>query len=306
MEQPLSQNPISEWPKTEFGTVDWEVVFEDPNGGLIPTVQATFSPLDLKQTTTHIVQQLFPRGADRGENSRFLAELDLLIPDDIALGNLPILQEAVIGILRGVKDKRIERAQAYERAQRGAPADNEADTPTVDDSRINDLRAADRRTVDRRELVQQEAEVNSFTGRLRTKKFYIPLAGGAFAASLALFVFLGADADYGTKPVAAMPAPSLALFVSQMQKAANDRTTAAHAYGGILHVSQATGSTTVTASEVPNAICTSGSRELVRLGVVLINGQYSKKMEMDVIERLCALSGDKARLTWRPRAVVSQ
>lgn len=299
MEQPLSDNPSNEWPKTEFGTVNWEVVFENPNSGLIPAVQAAFSPLDLKQTTTHIVQQLFPRGADRGENSRFLAELDLLIPNDVALDALPVLQAAVIEILRGVKDTRVERARAYERAlMEPQKTGQTTDDPALSDNRVNAPQVADRRTADRRDIVRQDAEVISFPGMLRTRKFLIPMAGGALAAAIALFVFLGAD----TK-TAAMPGPSLTLFVNQMQKAAVDKVTAAHAYGGILHVSQATGTTTVTASEVPNAICTAGSRELVRSGVVLINGKYSKKMEVDVIERLCALSGEKARLTWSPSGI---
>lgn len=284
--------PRDEWPQTEFGTVNWEIVFGNPNNGLIPAVEQTFSPIDLKNTMFDIIDQLYPRTSDRQEIPNLKSDLDGLIPDDCPQEKLPVLKEAVIALLCDIMNDRLERAQSYQNLN---PEPIEPAGPAAED-KVPPI-------TDRRAVVPEHFAPHTRLANLLSKKGWITklaaaLGGSALAASIALFFFFGAEPAH--EAVAATPAPSLNIFVEQVQRAAIDKITAAHVYGGILHVSEATGRITVTASRVPNAICTSGSRALIPSGTILINGKYSKKMETDIVARMCGLSGEMAEVTWRP------
>ena len=301
--QPNQENaPLAalewEWPKTRFGTVNWEVVFENPNFGLVPLARGTTTPAELKETMLLIIAHLFPRDADDKEIARFGAELDLLIPEDARDDALPALHDAITLILREIRNFRMERARAYELAQMAEAelelTESQTEAPTEPDVRENE-KGERRSGGDRRNVVPTNTtSIMSLEG-LRARKKPLSIVGGLLAAGLGLFLVLS------TNPVATVNAvvhaPSLEEFLAEMEQASNDKTTKTHVFGGILHVSEASGRMTVTASAVPRTICMSATRALLRGGTILINGRYSQKLEMEQLTKMCSSAGATAQLT---------
>ena len=291
-----------DWPKTEYGTVNWDIVFENPISGIIPFVQRAATPLELKESTIEVVDLLFPRDRDRDEIKRFADELETLIPDSTPLETLPVLQEEVIGILRQVRDSRAAGARAYE-LKKIQEAEDLRSTGEVappageDDAPAREIAAP--AEIDRREDPPEGAPAVSFLSIPLIYKKSLWAGFGAVAAAIGLLVLLFGDPVSGVASF--KPKPSLKFFVAQVRQAAVDKVTKPHVYGGILLVSEASGTLTVTASEVPHTTCTSAVRVLVRTGTIIINGHYSKKLPLDEIERLCGRSDSTAAITWRPR-----
>jgi|GEM_PF-801509 len=112
------------WPKTPDGTTDWEVVFEDPQTGFIQLIAQSPSAETLRLTTTVVIDTLFTRRGDEHEVARLKNQLESILnsPDDIATQ-----QAGVSGLLRQIKDARIEKARVYiERKRAGAAIDRRA------------------------------------------------------------------------------------------------------------------------------------------------------------------------------------
>lgn len=112
------------WPQTPDGTTDWEVVFEDPETGFIQLVAQSPSADILRQTTTVVIDKLFTRRGDEVEVERLKNQLESILsqPDDITAK-----QTGVSGLLRQIKDTRIEKARIYiERKRAGAAIDRRA------------------------------------------------------------------------------------------------------------------------------------------------------------------------------------
>jgi hypothetical protein len=109
------------WPQTPDGTTDWEVVFEDPQSGFIQLVAQSPSADTLRLTATVVIDKLFTRRGDEVEVTRLKNELELIlgIPSDIS-----VMQAGVSGLLRQIKETRIEKARVYiERKRSGAAID---------------------------------------------------------------------------------------------------------------------------------------------------------------------------------------
>lgn len=313
-------NPRDAWPKTAFGTVNWEVVFENPNDGFISIVKDAPTPLDLRNSTIEIVNQLFPRTVDGGEIDRFIGELESLIPPDTAEDSLPVLQDAVTVILRQVKDFRVARARAYELSELELSGEAPVEIAGSDEDISGDSEI-DRREVvasDRDPAMEPELADGVLLG-MSGKRLSI-VAGGSAAVmavvgALALFLVTGsppqklAETSSEKSPekshATAATRPSLDEFLAELAQASLDKTTKTHVFGGILHVSTAGGRVTVTASEVPHSICTSAARMLLRSGTVLINGKYSLQMRTEQIEQLCRRPSGTAQMAWRPKTVTT-
>ncbi|MCH7832342.1 MAG: hypothetical protein IIC55_05665 [Proteobacteria bacterium] len=101
------------WPKTEAGTIDWEVVFENPETGLIPLISGAKSAGALRDSALAVIKLLYTHKDDPPEIERFTVELQSLIPDDTPEHFLPRLVEGVTAILRQIKDERIRKAEEY-------------------------------------------------------------------------------------------------------------------------------------------------------------------------------------------------
>jgi len=112
------------WPQTPDGTTDWEVVFEDPETGFIQLVAQSPSADVLRQTTTVVIDKLFTRRGDEVEVASLKKQLETILaaPSDIA-----VKQAGVSGLMRQVKETRIEKARVFiERKRAGAAIDRRA------------------------------------------------------------------------------------------------------------------------------------------------------------------------------------
>ncbi len=49
------------WPKTKAGTIDWEVVFENSETGLIPLISGAGSASALRDSALAVVKLLYTR-----------------------------------------------------------------------------------------------------------------------------------------------------------------------------------------------------------------------------------------------------
>ncbi len=101
------------WPKTEAGTIDWEVVFENPETGLIPLISGAKSAGALRDSALAVIKLLYTQKDDPPEIKRFTVELQSLIPDDTPEHFLPRLVEGVTAILRQIKDERIRKTEEF-------------------------------------------------------------------------------------------------------------------------------------------------------------------------------------------------
>lgn len=117
----MSENPKAAWPKTPDGTIDWEVVFEDPETGLVPLMMRARTPETLRATAEVIIQKLFTRRNDEDARTNLMFLLDEIIG---AGGTLEEQTAEVAVLLRSVKTERIEKARIYvERKRAGASID---------------------------------------------------------------------------------------------------------------------------------------------------------------------------------------
>ena len=67
------------WPRQDNGTVDWALVFEDTDTGLIPYLKSAKSLVAVGQCAHVIVQSLFIREGDTAYRMSFNAAIDEVI-----------------------------------------------------------------------------------------------------------------------------------------------------------------------------------------------------------------------------------
>ncbi len=97
------------------GTIDWEVMFENAETGLIPLISGAGSARALRDSALAVVKLLYTRKDDSPELERLTAELQGLIPNDTPENALPRIVEGVTAILRQIKDDRIHKAEELAR-----------------------------------------------------------------------------------------------------------------------------------------------------------------------------------------------
>jgi hypothetical protein len=101
------------WPKTPDGTIDWEVVFEHPESGVIPLMMAANGSESLHKCAVVVIRQLFTRKNDEEQVIKFLAELERIIGAGGGETGYVETQSSVVSLLRRIKSGRIKRAAAY-------------------------------------------------------------------------------------------------------------------------------------------------------------------------------------------------
>lgn len=136
------------WPKTAAGTVDWEYVFEDPGTGLLGLVGQAASPAALRECAILIIAKLYARKDDPAEVERFTKEISALIPDDMAADNLAEINTVVIGLLRQIKDSRIQKAAEHEAMRAAAETEEGAGRRAGDNAKSGRSTGKDRRKPD--------------------------------------------------------------------------------------------------------------------------------------------------------------
>jgi len=178
------------WPKTPDGTIDWETVFETPNTGLIAMLADVGNHELLFKVTGTIIRQLFTRKGDELEVERFLRELTKIVGNAEKNGDdVGETRDAVIDLLRRIKNGRVKKAAAYVAEQKRKEALGE-----------KQRRRAQRREADRATAVRNRMMM---------------MAGGGLAAVVAIigvvFVLSGGDGLHGEdngEPVVAETAPA--------------------------------------------------------------------------------------------------
>ncbi len=253
------------WPKTEFGTTDWEAVFEDPGTGLIASIRKSQSPAVLRKNTILIMEKLHTRRNDPAEVERFTAELTQLIPDDTKQEDLEPIIEAVAGIIRGIKQERIQKSLEYLRQQR----------------------------VKRRQ--GQDANGKNRRGKKKSgrRALLVWLGLGAISAAIIASVVVASLKEKETEPYM--------VLIEQMKSLARGEEIETHILGGKLRLGKRLGKPVVIAEAVPNHECLNIAWVLINHGSIAINGVMSRRMSPTIIEGLCTKKGKKATVTWYPK-----
>jgi len=99
------------WPKLPNGTVDWELVFEDPDTGLIRLIEAARQSKTLIDCTAMIIQTLFTRDSDEDVRSQYTKKLAIVATSSV--DNVSGMATHTSAILRSIKNDRIKRAAEW-------------------------------------------------------------------------------------------------------------------------------------------------------------------------------------------------
>jgi len=111
------------WPRTPDGTIDWEIVFEAPDTGLISLVSAANNHDTLIKVTEKIIRQLFTRKGDEKEVEAFLGELTRITSAaQAANASIEGTRNSIIDLLRRIKTGRIAKAAEYIAEQKAKEA----------------------------------------------------------------------------------------------------------------------------------------------------------------------------------------
>jgi hypothetical protein len=107
-----------DWPRTSYGTIDWEPAFEHPETGLITLVERAATMGGVLACCTVIIRALFSRQDDaetRVDYERRVNEAMSLSFDgeDDGASDDETRKERVIALLREIKDIRVERAEFH-------------------------------------------------------------------------------------------------------------------------------------------------------------------------------------------------
>lgn len=263
------------WPKTPAGATDWEVVFEAPESGLIALISGAQSATALRKTTLVIVEKLYVRDDDPSEIERFTAEISAMIPDNLPAQDLPLIADAVAGILRQIKTGRIECAAAYE-AEKAAKAAGFPDD-----------------TIRRRRTFAFQEPPKHFFQRV-SPWIWGPGIAAVAVGTIALIYFggLGGDAKR------LLPSQQLA---NEMAAVARGEPLGAHVFGGALESGRRRGRAFVTAKTVPATACVSAGWVLLSRGTVVINGKLPGRVSQTLLTELCKQKPEGAEIMWFPK-----
>jgi len=288
------------WPKRPDGTTDWEMVFEASDSGLISLISAAHSAKALRECTIVVIQQLHTRKNDPEEVARFVGELNALVPDSLPAAALPRVTQALVSILRKIKDDRIARAEAYVAAKAAESIKAHWQDQARDEARAAAAEPEDalNDNADDRRVESVEVVIPNFSFEEEEKPAY-GLYGGIAAAvvaviGLAAYLILGSSSgdDF---------AESNKLFMQQMHMAADGNGPPEHVFGGNLSVGILAGRPAVTADSVPSENCQSVSWSLAARGNVMISGVMPKNVAPMVLKDLCSRKLLGATLIWLPQ-----
>lgn len=100
------------WPHKEDGTIDWDVVFDDPDIGLVPYVERAQSLEALGLCAHIIVHSLFIREQDRVHRDAFNHMIDELI-QSTEPADEQRTHDLVLTLVHDIKANRVKHAQNY-------------------------------------------------------------------------------------------------------------------------------------------------------------------------------------------------
>jgi hypothetical protein len=254
-------------------------VFEDPETGVLGMIKDAPSAPVLRDISTVVIRKLFAREKDAPEIERFISELFSLIPDDAPPVYIPVVADAIIATLRGIKDLRKQKAQEYEEEQ-AAKAAAAALAPAI----------APKAVERRKQTVDPRA---SFKAMLERKRKQRRNMGIAFSV-LGLIATIGLY--FWMSRVPPLPNDAARILTQQIKAAATGIAPPVHIYGGRLTVRRDVGEIVVTADGVPARACIGAASGLIAQGKLSID-----KIELlapGAAKELCERSGNLVRLTW--------
>lgn len=91
------------------GTTNWTVVFEDPEQGILPAVQAITTEKQLRAVMAQVAHLLFKRKRDEGPRAEFQARVYAII-DDVDTDGFEAVRQRVLDLLEREKNHRIQKA----------------------------------------------------------------------------------------------------------------------------------------------------------------------------------------------------
>lgn len=296
-EAPAPKKPS--WPKRPDGTTDWELVFEGEESGLIALVSQARGGAALRECTIAVIEQLYVRDDDPEHVARFKADLRALIRDDMAPENVVRAKDTVAGILRGVKEFRIQKAADY-------VAKREAEKQARDAESAPERRGADRDAPPEIEEFEYEeaprarrrppvAHDDEEDGKARL--YWI----GGIAAALVLATCVGAYLYFAKPWQPEKKSPTIALIDQMKDAAVNPNPPATHVFGGALRVGELVGRKAITAERVPADACGSAAWVFANRGNVLINGMMPNRVAPNILAKLCEDDPNGATVTWIPK-----
>ena len=275
------------WPKTKAGTIDWEVVFENAETGLIPLISGAGSASTLRDSALAVVKLLYTRKDDPPEIERFTAELQGLIPDDTPEHLLPSLVEGVTAILRQIKDERIRKAEEYVRHE--------------EINEDGERRDAAKRAEKARKAPGAPGPNKKRKKKAGGKKWPVDprIAGGTAAlAVLGMIVYFAATGEEEKS--------TLRVLIDQMKAAVAGEAVKTHVYQGRLRVEAKAGRVAVSAFGIPPDGCSSAAWYFVNRGNVIINGLMPRRISPSILKKLCGRNPSGATLTWVSKKTVSE
>lgn len=98
------------WPKKPDGTVDWEIVFTDPDTGFIPMVENARTIESLHSCADVIVDSLFTRKDDEEYRKAYTEALLQIFSSLGGEENTGTIRRRIITMLHSIKENRIQRA----------------------------------------------------------------------------------------------------------------------------------------------------------------------------------------------------
>jgi len=139
MTEPIKEPKKDNWPRTEHGTIDWEVVFERPKDGLIALVELSPNAEGLTRISKLIVKSLFSRDNDAETRVRFEREVDEIMVNSNTTENAFALEPRkvlIAALLREIKTNRLLSASFHiARLKENKKLESEAD---ADERRADD------------------------------------------------------------------------------------------------------------------------------------------------------------------------
>ncbi|MDD9876470.1 MAG: hypothetical protein OXR84_03410 [Magnetovibrio sp.] len=146
MNEAVEQPKKDSWPRTEHGTIDWEVVFEKPEIGLIALVEQTQTMDGIMRCSSVIIRALFSRDSDANNRRVYERQVNevMLLGD----GSLPVSQRKgeIVKLMRQIKENRVMAAELHVRRQKrkaeDAAAEAEAARRAEDEAAAAALAAA--------------------------------------------------------------------------------------------------------------------------------------------------------------------
>jgi len=263
------------WPKTKSGTIDWDVVFENPETGLIPLISNAGSVSALRDSALAVVTLLYSRDDDPPVIERFSSELKGLIPDDTPDSLLPQLVDGVTAILRQIKDERMRKAEEF--------SDNK-----------NLAEGGEKREI-AKQVARKTAKAKAEAEKAKQKKrqlIYGVVGGIAAATVLSVITYFVATGENKEDK------STFRVLIEEMKGAVDGEAIKTHTFNGSLQVGAKAGRVTVSAVGIPPYACSSAAWFFANRGNVIINNVMPQRISPKVLAELCAAVPAGATLTW--------